>query len=75
MLTTVHTAAKVDSNKKHHATGKPRHKLECVDSYNKNMGAVDKTDMQISFTECTRKTRKVVFSFVRSMFVQFICVI
>ena len=33
-------------------------KPECIDSYNKHMGAVDKTDMQISSAECTRKTRK-----------------
>ena len=58
MLTTVHTASIVDTNKKHHETGQPIRKPECIDSYNKNMGAVDKTDMQISFTECTRKTRK-----------------
>ena len=58
MLTTVHTAALIDTNKTNHATGEVVRKPECIVSFNKNMGAVDKTDMQISFTECTRKTRK-----------------
>ena len=58
MLTTVHTPAIVDSGKTHHATGEVVRKPECIDSYNKHMGAVDKTDIQISLAECTRKTRK-----------------
>ena len=58
MLTTVNTPAIVDTSKKHYATGEFIRKPECVVSYTKNMGAVDKTDMQISLTECTRKTRK-----------------
>ena len=58
MLTTVHTPAIVDTGKTHHATGEVVRKPECIDSYNKHMGAVDKTDMQISLAECTRKTRK-----------------
>ena len=58
MLTTVYTAAIVDTSRKNHATGQPIWKPECVDSYNKNMGAVDKSDMQLSLTECTHKTHK-----------------
>ena len=58
MLTTVNTPAIVNTSKKHYATGEFVRKPECVVSYTKNMGAVDKTDMQISLTECTRKTRK-----------------
>ena len=58
MLTTVNTPAIVNTNKKHYATDEFIHKPECVVSYTKNMGAVDKTDMLISLTECTRKTRK-----------------
>jgi len=56
MHTTVHTAAIVDTNRKQHATGQLIRKPECVDNYNKNMGAVNKSDMQLSLTECTHKT-------------------
>ena len=58
ILTTVHTPAIVDTGKTHHATGEVVRKPECIDSYNKHMGAVDKTDIQISLAEYTRKTRK-----------------
>ena len=58
MLSMGHTSAIIDTSKRHHATDEVVHKPECVDSCNKNMGAVDKTDMQISLMECTRKTRK-----------------
>ena len=58
MLITVHTPTIVNISKKHHATGEIVCKPECVESYTKNVGAVDKTDMQIILTECTRKTRK-----------------
>ena len=45
MLTTVNRPAIVDTSKKHYATGEFIRKPECVVSYTKNMGAVDKTDM------------------------------
>jgi len=71
MLTTVRTPIIVNTSKKHHATGEFVHKPECVESYTKNMGAVDKTDMQISLTECTRKTRK---WYQKLFFIFWICV-
>ena len=58
MLTTVHKLDIVDTDKTHHATGETIRKPACVVDYSKHMGGVDKTDMQISLTECTRKTRK-----------------
>ncbi|XP_065892156.1 piggyBac transposable element-derived protein 4-like [Dysidea avara] len=58
MLTTVHKPDIIDTEKTHHATGEIIRKPACVVDYSKHMGGVDKTDMQISLTECTRKTRK-----------------
>ena len=58
MLTTVKPPAIVNTRKKHYATGEFIHKPECVVSYMKTMGAVDKTNMLINLTECTRKACK-----------------
>ena len=58
MLTTVHKPDIIDTEKTHHATGQIIRKPACVVDYSKHIGGVDKTDMQISLTECTRKTRK-----------------
>ena len=63
MLTTVHTPAIVGTGKRHHATGEIVRKPACIDSYCKNMGAVDKTDIQISLTECTRKIANGIINF------------
>ena len=41
-LTTVNTPAIADTSKKHYAIGEFVCKPECVVSYTKNMGAVDK---------------------------------
>ena len=70
MLTTVNTPAIVNTSKKHYATGELVRKPECVVSYTKNMGAVDKTDMQISLTECTRKHTN---GIANSFFILLIC--
>ena len=58
MLTTLNIPAILNTSEKHYATGEFMHKPECVVSYTKNKGAVDKTDMQISLTKCTRKIHK-----------------
>ena len=58
MLSTVHTNVIIATHKTHHRTGEPIRKPKCIVEYTKNMGAVDKSDMQISLADCTRKTRK-----------------
>ncbi|XP_065917271.1 piggyBac transposable element-derived protein 4-like [Dysidea avara] len=58
MLSTVHTPVIVDTNKVHHKTKETICKPQCVTDYINSMGAVDKSDMQISLAECVRKTRK-----------------
>ena len=58
MLSTVHTPIIVDTNKVHHKTKEIIRKPQCVTDYINSMGAVDKSDMQISLAECVRKTRK-----------------
>jgi len=62
MLTIVHTPDIVDTDKIHYATGETIRKSACVVDYCKHMGGVDKTDMQISLTEYTHRTRKKCFS-------------
>ena len=52
MLTTVHKPKMVQQ-----PGDKPAKPLAIVE-YNKNMGLVDKSDMQISFTDSTRQTIK-----------------
>jgi len=58
MLSTVHTPVIVETNKVDHKTKEKIRKPQCVVDYIKSMGAVDKSDMQISLAECVRKTRK-----------------
>ncbi|XP_022904015.2 piggyBac transposable element-derived protein 4-like [Onthophagus taurus] len=57
MLTTFHKDQMIQ-NKKDRNTGEFVKKPECVVHYNQNMGAVDRTDMMLSSTECVRKTLK-----------------
>jgi len=58
ILSTVHTNVIIATHKTHHRTGELIRKPKCIVEYTKNMGAVDKSDMQISLANCTRKTRK-----------------
>jgi len=66
MLTRINNNSMVDTGKTN-KNGLTIHKPRCVMEYNMNMGAVDQVDMQISFTECIRKTvkwyKKVFFSY------------
>ncbi|KAL4085266.1 hypothetical protein QTP88_027153 [Uroleucon formosanum] len=54
MLTSMNTNEMVDTKKIDRKTGKKYLKPQSVVSYNKNMGAIDKTDMLLSSTECVR---------------------
>ncbi|XP_060859580.1 uncharacterized protein LOC132936818 [Metopolophium dirhodum] len=58
MLTSMNTNEMVDTKKIDRKTGKKYLKPQCVVRYNKNMGAIDKTDMLLSSTECVRRTLK-----------------
>jgi len=58
MLTSMNTNEMVDTKKIDRKTGKKYLKPQCVVSYNKNMGTIDKTDMLLSSTECVRRTLK-----------------
>lgn len=58
MLTTMHRDEIVQLNKKDLKTNEFKKKPECVVDYNNNMGAVDRSDMMLSSTECVRKTLK-----------------
>lgn len=58
MLSTIHVPDMIPTNKIDHTTNKPIAKPICIKDYNENMGLVDKSDMQISFSECIRKTIK-----------------
>ena len=58
MLTTVHNTSVVPTNKVNHKTGEVKHKPQCIVDYTKYMGAVDKSDMQVSLAECTCKAKK-----------------
>jgi len=57
MLSSIHTSAMKNSGKKDR-NNQPIMKPHCVLDYTMNMGAVDKVDKQLSFTECIRKTVK-----------------
>ena len=56
MLSTIHETNMVPTGKIDHITKNPRMKPICIKEYNENMGAIDKSDMQISFSECIRKS-------------------
>lgn len=58
MLTTMHKDKIIDTKRIDRATGEKYLKPKCVISYNANMGAIDKTDMLLSWTECVRHTMK-----------------
>lgn len=58
MLCTIHKPRMIETQKSDWKTQKIVEKPECIVHYNRNMGSVDKTDMQISFVECLQKTIK-----------------
>ena len=58
MLSTIHEPKMINSGKIDYTTGEQIQKPISVKDYNENMGAVDRSDMQISYVECVRKTVK-----------------
>jgi hypothetical protein len=58
MLTTLHSDAMRQTGKQDRHTKQQIEKPHCVIDYNKNMGAVDRTDMMITSIECIRKSLK-----------------
>ena len=58
MLTTLHQLMMVATEKYDRETGQRIKKPVCIVQYNKCMRAVDQVDMQISFSDCLRKTIK-----------------
>ncbi|RXM30423.1 PiggyBac transposable element-derived protein 4 [Acipenser ruthenus] len=58
ILTSVHKPVMKVTDNVDHATGDNKVKPECVLEYNQKMGSVDKSDMQISFVDCARKSLK-----------------
>lgn len=58
MLSSVHTAMFVESDKREYRTGLFKRKPSCVQDYNCNMGAVDRVDMILSTINSVRKTVK-----------------
>ena len=58
MLSTLHEPIMVPTKKVHFVTKEQKMKLLCVKEYSNNRGFVDKYDMQISFSECTRRSIK-----------------
>jgi hypothetical protein len=58
MLTTIHTDCMIQSGKIDRSTNTQIMKPTCVMEYNKNMGAVDRSDMMISSLECVHKSMK-----------------
>jgi len=58
MLTSMNTNEMVDTKKTDRKIGKKYLKPQSVVSYNNNMGAIDKTDMLLSSTECVRRILK-----------------
>ena len=58
MLSTIHSTTYTNSNKIDRQTGEAIRKPVCIVDYTKNMGAADHVDMQISFSECIRKSVK-----------------
>jgi hypothetical protein len=57
MLSTIHDTSFGDSGKTNRI-GQIFFKPVCVIDYTKNMGAIDRVDMEISFSECIRKSTK-----------------
>lgn len=58
MLSTIHETNIVPTGKTDHISKNLRMKPICIKEYNENMGVIDKYDMQISFSECIRKSIK-----------------
>lgn len=58
MLNTMHSNEMVTTDKIDRKSGETIVKPQCVVEYNKNMGAVDKTDLLLSSIETVRKTVK-----------------
>lgn len=58
MLTSIQKDGWGATGKQHHTTKELIKKPLSVIAYNSNMGSVDKSDMQLSFVECIRKTVK-----------------
>lgn len=58
MLTSIQKDGMCSTGKLHHETKEAIKKPLSVIAYNANMGSVDKSDMQLSFAECIRKTIK-----------------
>lgn len=58
MLSTIHSTTYANSGKVDRNTGQEIRKPICIIDYNTNKGAVDQVDMQISFSECLRKSIK-----------------
>lgn len=58
MLSTLHKPVMVPTRKVDFVTKQQKIKPLCVKEYNENRGLVDKSDMQISFSECIRRSRK-----------------
>ena len=58
MLTSMSTNEMVETKKIDRKTGQKYLKPQSVVSFNKNIGAIDKTDMLLSSTECVRRTMK-----------------
>ena len=57
MLTSIHEAVMVDTDKTDHA-GQVVRKPACVVEYNKKMRIIDKADMLVSSVECVRKSSR-----------------
>lgn len=58
MLTTLHEPGFAATKKKNYKTDENIWKPLAIIDYNANMGPIDKSDMQISFAECVRKSIK-----------------
>lgn len=58
MLTTMHDSEVTGTGKIDKQTGNETKKPLCILDYNANMGAVDRSDMMLSSTECVRRTVK-----------------
>nr|XP_022901399.1 piggyBac transposable element-derived protein 4-like isoform X2 [Onthophagus taurus]XP_022902367.1 piggyBac transposable element-derived protein 4-like isoform X1 [Onthophagus taurus]XP_022907409.1 piggyBac transposable element-derived protein 4-like isoform X2 [Onthophagus taurus]XP_022914481.1 piggyBac transposable element-derived protein 4-like [Onthophagus taurus]XP_022921006.1 piggyBac transposable element-derived protein 4-like isoform X2 [Onthophagus taurus] len=58
MLTTFHENKMITLSKVDRVTNENKTKPLCVLAYNERMGAIDRSDMMITSTDCTRKTLK-----------------
>ncbi len=58
MLSTIHSPSYTDTNKVDRQTGEVIGKPVCILEYTKDMSAIDHADMQISLSECARKSIK-----------------